>query len=169
MHQWDWSGGTCTTGAAARTRQIDALAVDRFLDALGRRPCRRHLAVPPLHIDRSPRAKIKACHIPIDFWRQHRLALTVTYGIIAGKTSHRAGMLARHDGRMRAFDWQPSRVPGSAFRSHALDLCRREVQRKPRERCVLITTRSAHFGSPRRPCARPASVQPCRESQIGTN
>jgi hypothetical protein len=64
-------------------------------------------------------------------------------------------MLARHDGRMRAVDWQPSRVPGGAFRSHALDLRRCEVfgwhvfQRKPRERCVLITTRSASSGVPR--------------------
>ena len=72
---------------------IDALTVDRFLDALGGRALYGDTTVPALGIDRPPRAEIEARDVPIDRQRQHRLPEEVTYDIVARKADHRAPVL----------------------------------------------------------------------------
>src|ERR1700681_3043920 len=54
---YDRRGGGENLLPVARARRVDALAVDRFLGALGNRPLRDHRAVPSLGVDGAPRAE----------------------------------------------------------------------------------------------------------------
>src|SRR6516165_3595916 len=72
---------------------IDALTVDRFLDALGGRALEGDAAIPALGVDRPPGAEIEARYVIVDRQWQHRLAEEVTYDIVAGKAAHRATVL----------------------------------------------------------------------------